>query len=277
MKEEFQLDTWKCFCPTFAMAEVTSMLPAVCPLSDTSALQLSLTRLLLNNGTLNSSPVDHTSSLPAHSRSCRRSAPPALHSPLQFNRLDFHPIPAEQHQLSSSLFKLTFTSLHIYIYIFLFLSTHKNKTHLSWLLFSSSFFFFLHSVLLICLLASSPSPPSATWTEQVSSPLDFAPTRHWRETDLSPCAFCLTEKQQYLHSPSVSAEQHIHSALLVSTGACSWRPYNSRLAAVREISGLKDNSCTVANEQIRLLVQPWSWADWRTTWSSEAWLDCLCF
>lgn len=121
------MDTWKCFCPTFAMAEVTSMLPAVCPLSDTSALQLSLTRLLLNNGTLNSSPVDHTSSLPAHSRSCRRSAPPALHSPLQFNRLDFHPIPAEQHQLSSSLFKLTFTALHIYIYIFYFCQLTRTK------------------------------------------------------------------------------------------------------------------------------------------------------
>lgn len=49
----------------------------------------------------------HFLSLHAHSRSRRRSALPALHSPLQFNRLDFHLIPAEQHQLSSSHSTLT--------------------------------------------------------------------------------------------------------------------------------------------------------------------------
>lgn len=211
------------------MAELTSMLFCVCRWFDSSAAQLSLPLLFQNNEALNSSLVDHTSSLPAHSRSCRRSAPPVLHSPLQFNRLDFHLIPAEKHQLTSLLLhshcKVFFSSLpgsklstsvfSLFSFPFhTFINSQQQNSPFSssTVDFSFLFSFFLHSCLLICPAASSPSPPSATWTEQVSSPPDFVPTRRWR--DLSPQLF-LTAKQQLPHSPlflfSGSAEQWSHN------------------------------------------------------------------
>lgn len=159
------------------MAELTSMLSSVCQRFDFTAPQLSLPLLFQNNETLNSSPVDHTSSLPAHSRSCRRSAPPAFHSPLQFNRLDFHLIPAEKTLTHFFTVNLTQVSLSFLLgshsnsdfscfrFLFFPFSIYSNnRTHL--LFFSSGFLscsiFFLHTSLLILPVASSPSPPSAT-------------------------------------------------------------------------------------------------------------------
>lgn len=118
------------------MAELTSMLSSVCQWFDSSAPQLSLPLLLQNNGTLNSSPVDHTSSLPAHSRSCRRSAPPALHRPLQFNCLDFHPIRGDKHLIK-------FFSFYLVLYSTFKLSfpqINSATTNLTFLLLSCGFF-----------------------------------------------------------------------------------------------------------------------------------------
>lgn len=150
---------------------------------DSSAPQLSLPLLLQNNGTLNSSRVDHTSSLPAH---CR-SAPPALRCPLQFKRLDFHLTETSFFIFDScwnlSSFFQSFQDFYLFFFQFLFFL----PTFSCGLLFS---FIFPYSSLLVCLVASSPSPPSATWTEQVSEPPDFAPTRLWGGTRRFANSFC---------------------------------------------------------------------------------------
>lgn len=102
----------------------------------------SLPLLLQNNGTLNSSPVDHTSSLPAHCRSTRRSAPPALHRPLQFNRLDFHLIRASFFIFHSHCNLIAFFKVcRICISPFLFSSSADCQTHLSPLQLWTQFYF----------------------------------------------------------------------------------------------------------------------------------------
>lgn len=113
----------------------------------------SLPLLYQNNEPLNSSPVDHTSSLPAHSRSWRPFAPPALHSP-QFKRLAFSP-----HLYWTSAHFLVFTS-RLFSFSCLFFSILQQhattmKKKITFLLLSSFFFpswfgllpaLFLHSL-----------------------------------------------------------------------------------------------------------------------------------
>lgn len=119
------------------MAELTSMMHRVC-----ATPQLSLPLLLQNNGTLNSSPVDHTSSLPAHCRSTRRSAPPVLHCPLQFNRLDFHLIRASFFIFDSHCNLISFFKVpRICISSFLFSLSADCQTHLSPLQLWTQFYF----------------------------------------------------------------------------------------------------------------------------------------
>lgn len=133
------------------------MLSSVCQRFDFTAPQLSLPLLFQNNETLNSSPVDHTSSLPAHSRSCRRSAPPAFHSPLQFNRLDFHLIPAEKtltHFFTVNLTQVSlsfllgshsnsdFSRFRFLFFPFFYLQQQQNSPSLFQLRISFLFYFF---------------------------------------------------------------------------------------------------------------------------------------
>lgn len=156
------------------MAELTSMLHSVCRWSDSSALSASAPPEQWDFKFLSCRP--HFLSPPAHCRSAR-SAPPALHCPLQFNRLDFHLIPADKHQLTSLLLTLAaksilffkFFKLSISIPSFpfsvLFFWQHKNSPFSSSAVDSCFFFSVLfppHSSLLIRPVASSPSPPSAT-------------------------------------------------------------------------------------------------------------------
>ncbi len=180
--------------------------------------------------------------------------------------------------LGSTLFSLLFCLFSLCFSIY-----SNNRTNFSPLqLWTPAFFlfclnFFLHSSLLIRPVASSPSPPSATWTQQVSSPPDFAPTRPWKKTE-SPNTFCFEMKKQLPHSPlSESAEQWIHPALLNTTTTSSVTAVDhvaADLAAVKTAAVLL---LSAAELQTGLWLQSWSSADRRTTWSNEAWLDCLCF
>lgn len=90
-------------------------------------------------------------------------------------------------------FNLSFLSISVsFLSLFIFLNTHLSPLQL-WTPASSSSLFSIFPTLFPpdssrCQLSS---PPSAAWTQQVSSPPDFAPTCSWREADDSNI-FCLT-------------------------------------------------------------------------------------
>lgn len=219
----------KCVRPTFSMAELTSMLSAdgstPRPLSSVCRSSSRTMRLL------NSSLVNHTSSLPAHRRSCRRAAPPARHSSLQLGRLDFHLIPAEQHQPTSpasnfsSLSSLLLSTSN-FLFSFppsFFMHFQQQQQTPPLLVLLCDLLLLLLSSLLDLLLGSVASSPSATWTVQVSSPP--------RCCSCTPGAeeMCLPQSPLFLW-------WGLHSALLNFTGTCNFTA-EGHLAADRQQGG----------------------------------------
>lgn len=102
--------------------------------------------------------------------------------------------------------------------------------------------------------------------------------RPWSETDTFPDTLPLPVKFQFPHSPLFwLCWAVIHPALLNIKGNLLCDSCSSRLAVTREIYGLENSSCIVAFCCRKADQAANSVLVWRTTWSSEAWLNCLCF
>lgn len=168
-----------------------------------------------NNGPLNSSLVDHTSSL----------SPPttAPLSPLRLRCLDFQIIPGNKHQLQ------THSSLQL-LHLFFLICRNKN----------SPFSLFVEGSSLSAEFLLFSPPTSAAWTQQVSGSPDFAPTRPWREKQCLPTRSGFQGNMSPPYSPRFSpsqpAEEWIHPVLLNIAGT------SYILREVRDIQVLVLNS-----------------------------------